>query len=112
MKFLQPVDRILDQQRAHGSAVLPVEIDGRTPGGAVFGREVERTEGMEVRAIGAEVVVDHVEYHPEAMPMCRIDEAPEVVGTTVAACRCEQGGYVVSPVALPGEITDGHQLEG
>ena len=45
---------------------LAVEVDGRAPGGPVPGREVVGAELGQVVAVGAEVVVDHVEQHRQA----------------------------------------------
>ena len=66
---------------------------------------------MQDVAVGAEVVVDHVEDHGEAQGVGAVDEAPEVVGRAVEPGRGEQVDAVVAPAEPAGEIGDGHELE-
>jgi len=68
--------------------------------------------GAEVISIGAEVIVDDVEDDSEAELVCGIDEGAEIVGMPVNASGSVDGDAVVAPVAVAGEIADGHDLDG
>ena len=93
-------------------AVLAVEVDGRAPGGLVPVREVVGGELGQVVAVGAEVVVDHVEQHGQAQAMGLVDQPAEVVGPAVASRRGEQVHAVVAPAAAAREVGHGQQLDG
>ena len=61
VELLDPVQRVVDEEVAHRAARLRVEIDGRTAGRDDVGVEELRRAGAQVVAVGAGLVVDHVE---------------------------------------------------
>ena len=73
-------------------------------------RVVARAEGGGVGAVGAKVVVDHVEENGQPEAMCGIDEPPQVVGASVGARRGEERSVVVATAPPARKVGDGHQL--
>ena len=73
---------------------------------------VRRIELRQIRAFGAEVVVDDVEDDGDVQPVGGIDEGAQIVGPAVVARRRIQADAVVAPVAGAGEFGDRHQLDG
>ena len=61
--LLQPVERVVDEEVAHGAAVLAVEVDRRAPRRVMTVGEELRRVRVQLVAFRAEVVVDHVEQH-------------------------------------------------
>src|SRR5947209_12677264 len=62
VELLDPVARVRDEELAHGPRVLAVEVDGLAPLGLVSVCEVVFRELAQVVPVGAEVVVNNVEY--------------------------------------------------
>jgi hypothetical protein len=110
--LVQPVEGVLDEEVAYRGALVAVEVHRLAPGGAVPPRPVVRAEGAGVVAVGAEVVVDHVEQHRQAVAVGGVHQAAQVVGPAVAAGRGERADAVVAPVPPPGEVAQRHQLDG
>ncbi len=102
---------VVEDHRAGGVAVVAVVVDGRAPVGPVALVEVV-AEGGEVVAVGAEVVVNHVEEDGHPLAVARLDESLEPLGTAVAVLRGERVDAVVSPASHAGKLADGHQLDG
>ena len=76
VEFLEPVQRVVDEEFAHRAARVAVEVDRRAPRRVVLGGEELRRVGVQPVAVGTEVVVDDVEQHAEAARVRRVDEAP------------------------------------
>jgi hypothetical protein len=108
--LVYPVQRILDEEGAHHVAVLAVEIDGGTPWGVVALGKIVGAERTQVGAVRSQMVVDNVEQHPQAEPVCAIDEPPQVVRPAVTPRRRKQGDAVIPPIALAGKVGHRHQL--
>jgi hypothetical protein len=62
------------------------------------------TEGGEVIALGAEVVIDHVEEDRQARAMASLDQPLQAVRPAVAMLRSEGVNPVVPPTALAREL--------
>ena len=105
-----PVQRILDEEAADLVGMRAVEIQRRTPGGAVPVGEV-RAELREVVAFGPEMVVNHVQHHGKAVPVAGVDQALEARRTAVRVLRGERVHAVVAPVAVSGKLRHRHDLE-
>ncbi|MNC56542.1 hypothetical protein D3C75_1061480 [compost metagenome] len=67
---------------------------------------------MQVVAIGAEVVVDHVEDDGQPMAVGAVDQMLELFGRAVGGLGCVGQDAVVAPVAITGKLRQGHQLDG
>ena len=96
--FLEPVQRVLDEEVAHdAAALLAVEVDAGAPGRLVTLGEERLGVGVEVVPGRAEVVVDHVEEHHQAERVRPVDEALQVVGPAVGRIRARRAGRRRSP---------------
>ena len=73
--------------------------------------EVKAAVSAEVIAVRAEVIVDDIEHHGDALLVRRIHERAQVVRRPVASCGRVEAHAVVAPVSLAGEIGDRHDLD-
>ena len=105
--LVHPVHRVLDDELAHRAGALAVQVDARSPRTLVPLREVVRAEDVEVRAVGTDVVVDHVQQDGQSDAVGRVDQAPQVVGRAVPARRREQRRAVVPQLRDPGKSATG-----
>jgi hypothetical protein len=111
VEVLEPHTGVVEDEPADGIGAAAVEIDGLAPGGLVLVGEVG-TEFLEVVVLGAEVVVDGIEDDGEAGVVGGIDEALQGAGASVTVLCGEVEDAVVAPVAIAGELVDGHEFEG
>ena len=111
VELVDPVGGVGEDELAHRPGVLAVEVQRLAPLGLVPLREIVVGERLEVVAVGAEVVVHHVEEHGQAEAVGAVDEPAEVVGRAVAVERGEQIDAVVAPAEGAGELGHRHQLE-
>ena len=68
-------------------------------------------ELAEIIARRAEMVVNDVENHAQAMLMRRIDEAAKIVGRAIQPRRREQIDAVVTPAEAALKLGDRHDFE-
>ena len=111
VELVDPVGGVGKDELAHRPGVLAVEVQRLAPLGLVPLREIVLRERFEVVAVGAEVVVHHVEDHGQAEAVGAVDEPAEVVGPAVAVERGEQIDAIVAPAKGAGELGHRHQLE-
>jgi hypothetical protein len=109
--LLDPVERVVDEEIAHGARALAVEVDRGTPGRLVGVVEERACVLAEVVPLGPEVVVDDVQQHHEAARMRGLDEFLQVAGKAVGRVGRERQHAVVAPVAPSGAIRDRHELD-
>ncbi len=76
----QPHQGVVDEEVAHFPAA---EIDGRAPGRLAVVTEEVLGIAAEKIAVRAEVVVDHVEDHHQAMAVGAVDQVLEVFGRAI-----------------------------
>ena len=107
-----PRHRVVDDEAPHGLRARPIQVDAAAPRGVVVDGHVRRIELHQIRAFGAEVVVDDVEDDGDVQPVGGIDEGAQIVGPAVVSRRRIQADAVVAPVAGAGEFRDRHQLDG
>jgi hypothetical protein len=107
-----PMARVLDDEPPDAVRAGAVEVDRGAPRRRMRVTQERRTEEREVRAFGSEMVVDDVDQHGETVAVGGVHERPEIVGPAVGTRRREQRDAVVAPVPAPGELGDGHQLDG
>src|SRR5829696_8366153 len=111
VEVAQPLLGALERPLAHRVAVRVVVVDRLAPHRLVLVGEV-RAEGLDGRrARRADVVVDDVEDHGEALAVRRVDELGEPGRATVGRLRGGDVDAVVAPAVAPGELADGHQLD-
>ena len=106
----QPHQCVVDDEPAYLVAAGSVEVDRRAPVGLVPLGEV-RPELGQVVACRAEVVVDDVHDHAEAIRVCRVDQPLQPIGPAVGVMRGEQVHPVIAPAARAGELGDRQQLD-
>ena len=109
MELVDPVARVLDEERARGRRRF--EVDGLAPVVRVAPREVVAREVRQVIPVGPDVVVDHVEDDPEAERVRAIDERPQIVRRAIEPRRRIQVDAVVAPAEAAGKVGDGHHLD-
>ena len=99
----QPVERgtrapsaaaLSRMKRRTSIRAVAVEIDRRAPRRVVAVGEIVRIELRQVGAFGSEMVVDDVEDHGEAVLVCRVDEAPQILRD---ARSSRDGAYSATP---------------
>ena len=108
--FVEPVARVVHHVSAHARGVRTVEVEPLAPWGAVAAAEPGAERG-ELVPLGAEVVVDDVEHHREAVPVAGVDQAAQPLRPPVARVRRVEADAVVAPVPRPGELGHRHQLD-
>ncbi len=106
----QPMERVVAEVTSHLVRAGAIEVDRLAPGGRVPIGEVRAIVG-EVVSLGAEVVVDDVERDGDPVPMGRVDEFLQSLGTAVARLRRIGEDAVVSPIAIAGELRHRHELD-
>ena len=94
-----------------GPRRLAVEVDRGAPGRLVAVGEGLRRDRVQVGALRAEVVVDHVEQHHQPARVGRVDQRLEVLRPAVAAVGRVGQHAVVAPVPRAREIGDRHELD-
>jgi hypothetical protein len=107
-----PVHGILDEKASYLLAMLTIQVDALAPGTPVRVCKVVGAERVRICAVGAEVVVDHVEQHGQSVPMGGVNQRSKIIGCSVTARRCKQCNAVVPPVVVAGKVADGHDLDG
>ena len=110
--LVDPVQGVLDEERADHLAAGTIQVDRGTPGRPVPVGQIGGAEAGQVAAVGAEVVVDDVEQHGHPQAVGTVHQGAQVVGRAVASGRGEEVHAVIAPVAPAGEVGDRHQLDG
>ncbi len=110
VKLVDPVAGVRDEELADRPGALAVEVDRRAPVRPVTGGEVSGSVLAQVVAVGAEVVVHHVEDDAHADGMSPVHEGAEVVGPPVEPCRGEEVDTVVAPAEVADEVGDRQHL--
>ena len=106
--FQQPHQRVVDEEVPH---LAPPEVDGRAPRGVLVFAEEALGVAMQVIAVRAEVVVDHVENHRQAMAVGGVDQVFELFGSAVGGLGRVGQNPVVAPIAITGELRQRHQFD-
>ena len=108
--LVEPVQRVLDEERMDVFAPLAVQIDAAAPA-IIPVRQVLAAELERVVARRAEVVVDDIEQDREAEAVGLIDQSSQIVGPAVSPRGSKQVHAVVAPVPPPGKVRQRHQLD-
>src|SRR5207302_1859803 len=108
---MQPVARVIEHELADPVGPRAIVVDRRAPGRVVALGEILWCEVTQVVAVGPEMVVDHVENHREATPMCRVDEALQGRRPAVDMRWREEVDAVIAPITLSGEFGDRQGLD-
>ena len=110
MELVDPVTSIGDEKISHRSRIGVVEVDRLAPFIAMSVAGVGRRKLFEKIAGQSEMVVNHVQQHPDADRVRLIDESPQVVGRAVQPRRSIEIDSIISPPIAAGKIGDGHHL--
>jgi hypothetical protein len=92
-------------------AVSAVEVDCVPPGCLIFGSEIRSEPIQRLDPRGADVVVDDVEDHLQAMLVRGGDELGKTGGSAVGGVRCRDVHAVISPAVVPGKLGHRHHLD-
>ena len=112
MIFGQPVERIVDEEVSDGSTFGPIEINAISPWSTVsISKELWRVR-PKIISFRAQVVVHDVEENHDSMLMGALNQFFEIFGSAVNTIGSEWEDAVVAPIALAGEVSNGHQLHG
>src|ERR1700693_3849785 len=104
----QPIQGVVDEEVADDPAFRSIEIDGVAPGSLVpVGKKLRRV-GVEIISFWAEMVVDHIQQNHHSMVMRTSNQAFEIFRAAVRAVGREREYAVVTPIALAGEVRNGH----
>ena len=110
MELVDPVTGIRDAELADRAGIVAVEVDGRAPVGGFLAEEL-RCEFAEVVAVGAEMIVDHVQDHAQAERMRAIDEAAKVVGRSIDMRGREPLDAVITPAESARKFGHRHHFQ-
>src|SRR4051812_45460319 len=91
----QPHEGIVDDEGPDLVASGAVIIDRPTPRRGIFISEVGAI-GLQVIAVGTQVVVYDVDDHSEAFAMTGVDKALQTNGTSVSVVRRKEGHAVIT----------------
>ena len=101
----------LQRPLADGVRVLVVVVDRLAPRRLVVRGEVGAERLQRLGAGGADVVVDDVEQHREALGVGGVDQALQPLRAAVGGLRGRQVDAVVAPAVAAGELGHRHQLD-
>src|SRR5215472_4796030 len=108
--FLEPVERVMDEEITNNPAVCAVEIDSPAPGRAMaIGKELGRIQAQLV-PLGTEVVVNHVEKDHQPFIMRALNKLFQVFRTAIRTVRGVGQNSVIAPIAGSSEIRNRHQF--
>ncbi len=106
-----PALRRLQHPLADRVGVLVVVVDRIAPERRVAVGEVRAERRQRLVARRADVVVDDVEDHAEAVGVRGVDEALEAERAAVGRLRGAEVDAVVAPAVVAGELGDWHDLD-
>ena len=112
VEFLSPVEGVVDDEVPDRAGMLAVEVDRRPPwrldpvGEGLWGN------GMDVGALRPEMVIDDIEQHHQATPVCGIDQRLQIFRPAIGGIRGEGQHPVIAPVAPTRESGHRHELDG
>ena len=101
--LVDPHAHVPQDELAHGRGPVLVEVEDVAPIAPMAAAQVPIPEQREVAAVGAEVVVDHIEDHRDPQRMGTVDECTQVVRAAVEPRRGEEVDAVVSPAEIGRE---------
>src|SRR5690242_8807805 len=110
MTFLKPIERVLDEQFAHGRAIGFIEVYRFAPRGVITTCEkwAKRTE---IIAFGTKMVVDHVQNHGYSAGMRCINELLKSDWSSIRILRGKRVASVVTPIPRAGKLRYGHDFD-
>src|SRR6266566_9910021 len=103
MEFVDPVATVGDEKFAYWSRICSIEINRVAPVIFVLARQIIVGVNAKIIAVGAEVVVNHIENHAQAERMRVINEGAQIVRRAVQVCRRKKIDAVVTPPEISGE---------
>ncbi len=111
MKLLEPIERIVAQILPNFSATIIGPIFSPRRPGPMIVIEINPTLVVfapaivlpEIKIVGAEMIIDHIENDPDALLVRRIDHALERLRSAVTRLDGEGIGQAVAPRSLAGK---------
>ena len=111
VEVADPLLGALQRPLAHRVRVLVVVVDRLAPRRLVVRREVRAERAQRRGAGGADVVVDDVEQHGQALAVRGVDELLQPVRPAVGGLRGGDVDAVVAPAVAARELADRHHLD-
>src|SRR6266511_1606527 len=111
MELVDPVAGVGDEELTDGTGKLAVEVDGLPPIRGVAVREILWGELRQVVPIRPDMIIDHVQDHPQPHCMRSIDKAAALIRCAVQSRRRKQVDTVISPAETAGEVRHWHDLD-
>src|SRR5579863_4040326 len=109
--IFEPIECVLDKVPPHMVAVLTIKVNRLPPRGTVTIGKV-RSECTKVVAFRPEMVVDHVQRNGETLSVSGIHQTMKRGRTSVGILRGIGVYAIVSPIAIAGKLSNGHQFDG
>ena len=111
MKFLEPVQRVVQYEIAHRPAPRSGVIDRRAPWRVVpLGEEIGR-DRVQIIPFRAEMVVHDIEQYRDAARVACIDQRFQFLRAAIARARRKPLHAVIAPIMPPGKFRDRHQFD-
>ena len=105
--FEQPHQGVIEEEIPHFTAL---EINAGAPGCVHVLLEEPLGVLAQVIAVGAEVVVDHIEDHGQTVAVGTVDQLLELLGSAVGSVGRIGQHAVIAPIAFAGKLRQRHQF--
>ena len=112
VKFLEPVERVVNEEVAHRARVRTIEVDAGAPRRVMAVREELRCVEVQIIAFGPEMVIDDVEQHHQAARVRGGHQRLEILGRAVGGIGREGKHAVVPPAPRARKVGNRHELDG
>src|SRR5687768_13645405 len=110
MKFVDPIARVGEKILAYRSSIVAVEVQSLAPVRGVAVREIGVGKAFKIVAVGAEMVVDHIQNDAHAAGMGVIHKTTKIIWCPVETRRGKEIDAVIAPAEAAREICHGHDF--
>src|ERR1022692_2842614 len=111
MIFVQPVERIVNEEIANRVAFRTVVVDAIAPWSVMAVGKKLRSIGMEIVPLRPKVVVNDIEQNHDAVAVCALNELFQIFRPAVITVGSKRQDSVVTPISSARKVRKGHQFE-
>src|SRR3569833_1242635 len=104
VKFLYPVAGVGEEEYADRPVIGAVEIDRIATLGGIAIAEIVRRKLPEIIPVGADVVVQHIEYHAHTQPKGPAKSATGMISSSVMPRVSSSGSSRIAAVQVPSRV--------